>query len=275
MGDYQTDNIEEPSGPFLDDNSSGRIIYNTKNRIYSSYGGWDKVCNVYRAKGDETGLVIGNFVTNEKTKYEVNKKLDPKKMEMNGDEFAEIPAILPMAYYYIDNVRIKEIDSRENCYCIKRDTTTMIQPSRVVITKDFSISEKLSAVQNIEAQVIYYSQGENKPDETGKEIIDYIGNYLKENEGTSIEIISHNDLTEDSLAIEYSDDEEIVAKYANLSEKRMEYIRDRFTERFEIAPSRISGQPKGAEEENTKEVPKDADEEMKAAYNRRVTFVIK
>ena len=151
----------------------------------------------------------------------------------------------------------------------------MIQPSRVVITKDFSISEKLSAVQNIEAQVIYYSQGENKPDETGKEIIDYIGNYLKENEGTSIEIISHNDLTEDSLAIEYSDDEEIVAKYANLSEKRMEYIRDRFTERFEIAPSRISGQPKGAEEENTKEVPKDADEEMKAAYNRRVTFVIK
>jgi len=275
VGDYQTDNVEEMSGPFLDDNTSGRIIYNTKNRVYNSYGGWDKVCNIYRAKGDETALVIGNFASNEKTKYEVNKKLDPKKMERVGEEFAEVPATLPMAYYYIDNVRIKEVDSKEKCYCIKRDTTTMIQPSRVVITKDFSISEKLSEVQNIEAQVIYYAQGENKPDETGKEIIEYIGNYLKENEGVSIEIISHNDRAEDSLALEYSTDEDIVEKYGNLSEKRMEYIKQRFIERFEISPSRISSQTKGADEENTKETPKDAEIEMKMAYNRRVTFVIK
>ena len=180
-----------------------------------------------------------------------------------------------MAYYYIDNVRIKEVDSKEKCYCIKRDTTTMIQPSRVVITKDFIISEKLSKVQNIEAQVIYYAQGENKPDETGKEIIEYIGNYLKENEGVSIEIISHNDRAEDSLALEYSTDEDIVEKYGNLSEKRMEYIKQRFIERFEISPSRIFSQTPGAGQENTKETPKGAEIEMQMAYNRRVTFVIK
>ena len=274
VGYYQTDKIDEEAKalPFFEDNTSGRIIYNTKNRVYNSYGSWDKVCNIYIAKGDETGLVIGNFTPNDKTKYEVNKKLDPEKMESVG---VEVPAILPMAYYYIDNVRIKEVDSKEKCYCIKRDTTTMIQPSRVVITKDFSISEKLSKVQNIEAQVIYYAQGENKPDETGKEIIEYIGNYLKENEGVSIEIISHNDRAEDSLALEYSTDEDIVEKYGNLSEKRMEYIKQRFIERFEISPSRIFSQTPGAGQENTKETPKGAEIEMQMAYNRRVTFVIK
>jgi outer membrane protein OmpA-like peptidoglycan-associated protein len=273
--DYQTENIEEPSGPFYDDNAAGRVIYNYKNRIYNAYGGWDKVCNVYKAKGDEKAVVIGNFAMNEKTKYEVNKKVDPKKMEMDGEELAAVPALQPMAYYYIDNIRIKEVDSKDKCYCMKRDTTTMIQLSRTVITKDLVISEKLSEVQNIEAQVIYYAQGEAKPDETGKEIIDLLGKYLQENEGVSVEIISHNDRAEDSLALEYSDDEDMVEQFSNLSEKRLDYIKSRLVEKYEISASRIIGSAKGADNENTKETPKDADDDMKFAYNRRVTFVIK
>ncbi|MBM3164150.1 MAG: hypothetical protein FJZ80_01700 [Bacteroidetes bacterium] len=275
FADYQTENIEEPSGPFYDDNSAGRVIYNTKNRIYNSYGGWDKVCNIYRAKGDETGVVIGNFAMNDKTKYEVNKKIDPKKMERDGEELAEVPVLQPMAYYYIDNVRIKEVDSKDKCYCIKRDTTTMIQLSRTQITKDMIISDKLSAADNVEAQVIYYSQGESKPDETGKEIIDFLASYLKENEGASVEIFSNNDQMEDSLALEFADDEDIVAQFANLSEKRIDYIKERLMERFEISASRIIPRPMGASNENTKEIPADADDDMRYAYNRRVTFVIK
>ncbi|MEY4215583.1 MAG: hypothetical protein RLZZ68_39 [Bacteroidota bacterium] len=273
--DYQTENVEEPSGPFYDDNAAGRVIYNYKNRIYNAYGGWDKVCNVYKAKGDEKAVVIGNFAMNEKTKYEVNKKVDPKKMEMDGEEPAAVPALQPMAYYYIDNIRIKEVDSKDKCYCMKRDTTSMIQLSRTVITKDLIISEKLSEVQNIEAQVIYYAQGESKPDETGKDIIELLGNYLKENEGVSVELFAHNDRAEDSLAIEYSDDEDMVAKFSDLSQQRFDYIKERLVEKYGISASRILGAGKGADEENTKETPKDADEDMKFAYNRRVTFVIK
>jgi len=275
VADYQTDNIEEPSGPFYDDNASGRVIYNTKNRVYNAYGGWDKVCNVYKAKGDESGIVIGNFAMNDKTKYEVNKKIDPKKMEMDGEELAAVPAMLPMAYYYIDNVRIKEVDSKEKCYCIKRDTTSMIQLSRTVITKDLIISEKLSEVQNIEAQVIYYAQGEAKPDETGKEIIELLGNFMKENEGVSVELFAHNDRAEDSIALENLDDEDIVDQFNNLSQQRFDYIKERLTEKYGISASRILGMPKGADEDNSKETPKDADDDMKFAYNRRVTFVIK
>lgn len=273
--DYQTENIEEPSGPYYDDNAAGRVVYNYKNRIYNAYGGWDKVSNIYRAKGDEQGLVIGNFAMNDKTKYEVNKKVDPKKMEMDGEELAAVPSLQPMAYYYIDNIRIKEVDSKDNCYCMKRDTTTMIQLSRTVITKDLVISEKLSEVQNIEAQIIYYAQGESKPDETGKEIIELLGNYMKENESVSVELFTHNDRAEDSLALEFSDDEDMVAQFGNLSQQRFDYIRERLVEKYEISASRILGTAKGADEENTKETPKDADEDMKFAYSRRVTFVIK
>jgi outer membrane protein OmpA-like peptidoglycan-associated protein len=281
--DYQTENIEESSGPFYDDNAAGRVVYHYKNRIFNSYGGWDKVCNVYKAKGDEKGIVIGNFAMNEKTKYEVNKKVDPKKMEMDGEEFAAVPALQPMAYYYIDNIRIKEVDSKDKCYCMKIDTTTMVQLSRTVITKDLVISEKLSEVQNIEAQVIYYSQGEKKPDDTGKDIIELLGNYMKKNEGVSVEIFSHNDRAEDSLALEYLDDEDMVEQFSNLSEKRFDYIRERLVEKFGISASRIIPQSKGADDENTKELPKlqdkrtidRSDPELIDAYNRRVTFVIK
>jgi outer membrane protein OmpA-like peptidoglycan-associated protein len=145
------------------------------------------------------------------------------------------------------------------------------------------ISEKLSEVQNIEAQVIYYSQGENKPDDTGKDIIELLGNYMKKNEGVSVEIFSHNDRAEDSLALEYLDDEDMVEQFSNLSEKRFDYIRERLVEKFGISASRIIPQSKGADDENTKELPKlqdkrtidRSDPELIDAYNRRVTFVIK
>jgi outer membrane protein OmpA-like peptidoglycan-associated protein len=278
---YQSVKSEEGSpegGPYYDDNSSGRVIYNTKNRVYNAYGDWDKVCNIYRAKGDETGLVIGNFMMNEKTKYETNKKIDAKKMEMDGEENAAVPSVLPMAYYFIDNVRIKEVDTKEKCYCIKRDTTSMIQVSRTVISNALVVSEKKSQKENIEAQILYYGQGENKPDETGKEIIELLGLYLKENTDASVEIIAHNDRAEDSLALEYFDDEDVVEKFSNLSEKRAMYIKERLMEKYEISSSQISITTNGAEDPNENEMPekgKGIEEDLKLAYNRRVTFLIK
>lgn len=278
VSDYQTDNIEEPSGPFYDDNNSGRVIYNIKNRIYNSYGDWDKVANIYKAKGDETGVVIGNFMLNEKTKYETNKKIDSKKMEMNGEDMAEVPATLPMAYYYIDNIRIKEIETRDSCYCMKRDTTTMIQLSSTVITKDFMVSDKLSKAKNIESQFIYYGQGERKPEDVGKDIIDYLGAYLRDKESASVVIVSHQDNQEDSLALEYSYDEDMVEQFSELSRKRAEYIQDRLMENFGISSSRITIDAKENLEPNTNEMPKGGeglDDDMKCAYNRRVTFLIR
>jgi len=278
LTDYQTDNIEEPSGPFYDDNSSGRVIYNIKNRVYNAYGDWDKVANIYKAKGDETGVVIGNFMLNEKTKYETNKKIDSKKMEMNGEDLAEVPATIPMAYYYIDNIRIKEIETRDSCYCMKRDTTNMIQLSRTVISKDFMISDKLSKTKNIEAQVIYYAQGERKPDDNGKEIIDYLGAYLRDKGSASVIIVAHQDDQEDSLALEYAYDEDMVEKFSGLSQKRAEYIQDRLIENFGISSSRITIDAKENLEPNLKEMPKGGEGlevDMKCAYNRRVTFLIR
>jgi outer membrane protein OmpA-like peptidoglycan-associated protein len=280
VSEYQTDkeNSEEASVPFYDDNNSGRVVYNIKNRIYNSYGDWDKVANIYKAKGDETGVVIGNFMMNEKTKYETNKKIDPKKMEMNGEDLAEVPATLPLAYYYIDNIRIKEIETRDSCYCMKRDTTNLIQLSGTVITKDFMVSDKLSKAKNIESQFIYYGQGERKPEDVGKDIIDYLGAYLRDKESASVVIVSHQDNQEDSLALEYSYDEDMVEQFSELSRKRAEYIQDRLMENFGISSSRISIDAKENLEPNTNEMPKGGeglDDDMKCAYNRRVTFLIR
>ena len=61
-------------------NSSDRIVKAQGNKVYTGFYGWEKVCNIYTAKGDEKFITIGNFDLNEKTKFEAVKK--PKDSEV-------------------------------------------------------------------------------------------------------------------------------------------------------------------------------------------------
>lgn len=254
-----------------------RIMYNYKNKVYNSYAGWDKVCGVYVAKGDETGVVIGNFVMNDKTTAEQVKKIPAGKQEFDdaAGELSAIPAILPMAYYFVDNLRIKEVADKKECNCIKVDTAaSAVEYSKVFITKEPVISDKMTPEEKISAQVIYYAFGKYKPGETGKNCISYVAEYLNANTSKTITVYTHNDSGEDSLAVAY---DELREELENMDDQRGDYIKKSLTQNYGIAEDRIRVISRNAEEPNTTELTEDedpSDKELVWAYNRRVVFKV-
>jgi outer membrane protein OmpA-like peptidoglycan-associated protein len=250
-------------------------MYNYKNKVYDSYSGWDKVCGVYVAKGDEQGLVIGNFLINDKTLAVQQKKIATGKQERDAStgELSQIPAVLPMAYYFIDNIRIKEVDEKELCNCVKADTSaSAVEYSKVVITKEPVVSDKMTDSAKVAAQVIYYAFGDKKANEVGKACIEYVAEYLKANPSKKLIIHAHNDELEDSLATAY---EELREELENLDEKRGDYIKTRLMEKYGISEDRIIIIAENASKPNEAEMTEDDDpndRELKLAYNRRVEF---
>jgi outer membrane protein OmpA-like peptidoglycan-associated protein len=273
---YQVELAEgEESGPI--NVEADRIMYNYKNKVYDSYAGWDKVCGVYVAKGDEKGVVIGNFLINDKTLAVAQKKIATGKQERDAStgELSEIPAVLPMAYYFIDNIRIKEVGDKEPCNCVKVDTAaSSVEYSKVVITKEPVVSDKMTEEEKVAAQVIYYPFGKFKPNEVGKKCIQYVGDYLKANPSKKITIYAHNDELEDSLATAYEDLRE---ELENLDEQRGDNIKTRLIE-YGISEDRIIIIAENAMKPNEAEMTEDDDpndRELKLAYNRRVEFQVK
>ena len=271
---YQIEVAEgEESGPI--NVEVDRIVYNFKNKVYNSYSGWDKVCGVYVAKGDEKGVVIGNFLFNEQTQAVVQKKIAINKQERDAStgEYTEIPPVLAMAYYYVDNLRIKEVSDNEPCNCVKVDTSaSQVEFSKVVITKEPVVSEKMSDNEKIAAQVIYYAFGDKKANEVGKACIEYVAEYLKANPSKKVIIHAHNDEVEDSLAAAYEDFRETLE---NLDEQRGDYIKTRLMEKYEISENQITIIAENAEKPNDAEMSEDEsaeDRELKLAYDRRVVF---
>ena len=271
---YQIEVAEgEESGPI--NIEADRIVYNYKNRVYDSYSGWEKVGAVYVAKGDEKGVIIGNFLINDKTQAVVQKKIPVNKQERDAStgEYTDIPPVLPMAYYFIDNLRIKEISEDEPCNCVKVDTSaTQVEFSKVVITKEPVVSDKMTDEEKIAAQVIYYAFGDKKANEVGKACIEYVAEYLKANPSKKVIIYAHNDEVEDSLARAYEDLRETLE---NLDEQRGDYIKTRLMEKYEISENQITIIAENAEKPNDAEMLEDEtseDRELKLAYNRRVVF---
>ncbi len=79
-------------------------IINRPGHIMQNKTGWQELCGVYRARGNERYLTIGNFFDNEQTRF-----------VKNTDEFVDSSFIY--AYYYIDDVRLFEIENHFECAC--------------------------------------------------------------------------------------------------------------------------------------------------------------
>jgi len=87
-------------------------VINRPGRIMNNKESWKELCGVYRARGNEKYLTIGNFLNNEYTRFE--KNLD----EMTDSTFL-------YAYYYIDAVRVFEIENHFECGCSEEDSFGM------------------------------------------------------------------------------------------------------------------------------------------------------
>ena len=234
---------------------AGRTLSNYKNRVYTGFFGWEKVCAMYEAKGDEVCLVIGNFETNEETKVEQQKK--PKDSETE---------VLPHAYYFIDNVRIKEVANKEECNCYAADTVNIADSySTLIFDKTPILNDKMTIDQKIQAQVAYFGFGKKSYTPSGKEAFNFIIAAMKKDPKIRINIIGHNDEKEDELA---DQNQELV----NMARQRAEAIKSYF-EREGISEDRLVVVPNGAKV-NSIEIQSDDDNEVRDAKNRRVMFEV-
>lgn len=239
----------------------GRMMLNYKNRVYNSYSGWDKVCGIYKAKGDETGVVIGNFYPNEKTNAEVQKKIT--KLE----DGAEARTVVPIAYYFIDNVRIKEVDNKTECHCFKADTVeTKYEFSTVVYSKEPVVSDKMTLAEKMAVHTAYYSFGKATLTATGKNCVNYIAEQLNANPTLKITVIAHNDVEEERMSVEL---EELIS----MDKQRGDLVKALLI-KAGITEDRISVEYKGSTINNALESDSDDEDELKWAKNRRIEFRI-
>lgn len=79
-------------------------VTNLPMHVMKNKGYWVELCGIYRARGKEKYLTIGNFFDDVTTSYE---RLYDETCDSN----------FVYAYYYIDNVRLFEIDYEFECGC--------------------------------------------------------------------------------------------------------------------------------------------------------------
>ncbi len=255
---------EEPKGDDPIYASGDYVVKSAMNAIYNGYFGWDKVCNIYTAKGDERYLTIGNFDRNETTKIQAMKK--PKDSEVEA---------LAHAYYYVDNIiiRLVEIDpktkepKKEQCACyFNRPPKIEESFSSLVYDKTPEVNEKMGIDKKIAAQTIYFRQGKYSITENAKTNLDFIVNQMNANPSLKIEIIGHNDSMENKAGEE---DE----KYKMMDSQRAMFVKSYIIKQG-IDESRILQTILMSDKVQSIEVAEDDDEETKFAKNRRVEFKV-
>jgi outer membrane protein OmpA-like peptidoglycan-associated protein len=237
-------------------NNSDKIIRAQNNKIYNGFYGWEKVCAVYTAKGDEKFITIGNFDKNETTKFEAVKK--PKESEAE---------VIAHAYYYVDNVIITVIDNVAECKCFDSRKPKVEETfSTMLYTNTPEISDKMTKNQIIEAHTVYFRAGKSSISDNAKDMMDFVIEEMKMDKALSIDIIGHNDKLEDKAGEENPDFEDMARKRANAVAK--------YFIAAGIEETRLNKVYKGAAEPNPG-IAEDDDEETQDAKNRYVSFKVK
>lgn len=251
VGAYLTK--EAPTTPSGIINASENLIRGKHNRIHQGFFGWDKVCQIYTAKGDEKFITIGNFDANSATKFITVKK--PKTSEVEA---------LKHAYYYVDNVTVKLIDSEEECQCIATNQMANTEEySTLVYAKAANIDETLSLKEQVGSHVAYFGFGKKDFTAGAKDALKFVAASLKSNPELTVVITGHADGQEESLGTtkdEFKDMGMVRAKYAA-----------RYFMAQGIDTSRVTTKSMGAEVSSI-EIADVDDDELKAAKNRRVEF---
>ena len=237
-------------------NNSDKIIRAQNNKVYNGFYGWEKVCAVYTAKGDEKFITIGNFDKNETTKFEQVKK--PKESEAE---------VIAHAYYYVDNVIITVIDNVAECKCFdSRKPKVEESFSTMLYTNTPEISDKMTKNQIIEAHSVYFRAGKASISDNAKDMMDFVIEEMKMDKALSIDIIGHNDMLEDKAGEENPDFEDMARKRANAVAK--------YFIAAGIEEARLNKVYKGATEPNLG-IAEDDDQETQDAKNRYVSFKVK
>lgn len=99
-------------------------IQTTSSQIYTDTSGWMKIQGIYKAKGGEEYITIGNFKDDASTQTQVVASSNV------------LPISVQISYYYIDDVSLFEITSPKTI----NDTTICLGDSLVIGDNDSTIS---------------------------------------------------------------------------------------------------------------------------------------
>lgn len=233
-----------------------RVMKSPSNNICSGFFGWEKICNIYTAKGDEKFITIGNFDKNEATQFLTVKK--PKDSEIDQ---------LPHAYYFVDNVIIRLVDKPEDCPCFNSAPQKVEESySTLLYTKTPELTSKMTQAEKIELHAAYFRFGKASFSDNAKEMMNYVIEEMKANPSMRIEISGHNDAKEDRAG-------ETNEEYQDMARKRVAAVSKYFVTQG-IDKTRLVESFKGAEVPNPEIDGENDDDELKDAKNRRVNFKI-
>ena len=219
---------------------------------------WTEVCGVFVSEGNEKYIAIGNFNSNEETRYERMKK-------DNGTKDIKVQQVVA-AYYYIDDVSVRLLDPEkgQKCDCASGDEG--VAYSNMIYQKVFNETEKTTPKERVEMQQVYFAFGKQSITPEGERSLNVIAEYMKANPSAKIQIKAHCN----SLENEVAEENDI---YADMDNQRlgsiMKFLMEKGVEEGRIVPTRKRDESPNVDEHSDLD-----DDETKQAKNRRVTFVL-
>lgn len=237
--------IEEPS----------LMHFNNDLKIMSARYNWTEICGVFVAEGGEKYLTIGNFISDDDTKSERMKKDNEVKV-------AQIAA----AYYYIDDISIRLIDTErgETCDCAAEEAGN--EYSKTVYQKTVNLTEDMTPAEQIEAHQIFFAFGRDKLTSEGEQSLDKIAEIMMANPELKLQINGHCNAMEDEVGMEND-------YYADMDTKRIGTVMTYLKEKG-VDSSRLMMSQKGSESSNP-DIREEDDEDLRLAKDRRVTFKVR
>ena len=252
--------------PKIGDNDEHLVLNPTQDRvprrIIKGFFGWEKVGNVYTAKGDEKYISIGNFqmntlytATDTPWKFESVKK--PKESEVES---------MNHAYYYVDNIVIRLIDKVEECECYKPVVVNLEETfSPIIYNKPIELDEKMTLAQKVEAHQVHFRGGQAKFTSNATDYLSFILEAMQKDNKMSLEIIGHTDVKEDEAGAQ---DEQ----YKDLDRERVKAVIKYFVKNG-IDESRLKAVHKSSLQASS-DIVEDDEADVKEAKNRRVEFKV-
>lgn len=220
------------------------VVKHPKNKIITQSFGWEKVCNVFTAKGGEKYITIGNFNSSKDTKFEKRKK---------GKGVTE--AQQPYGYYYIDNIRVFQLDSIQECQC----DVEKKEKANVVYSEEFGSNKEFTPEEKVAQNKVHFDNMSSIIKEDNIDHLNKIIEVLNAHPELKLEVIAHCDKSE-YAKIEVDD------RAKDLTPNRAKAVVD-FLVKAGIAKERITTTVKNDQEPMSSDL-----SELGMAKNRRVEF---
>lgn len=152
-----------------------------RTKVYDDMEGWQGVCGVYEAKGDEQYLIIGNFAPT--AKVNAGKTKRPR---------GEVRPQQASAYFYIDDVAVTPIKLMSECSCDQIDK----DKSEYIYGRKVANSPGMKPTDRVDRSVVYFKRFAKGIDPSMKAQMDTLASVLKANPGIKVKLTGNTDQVE-------------------------------------------------------------------------------